>query len=713
MLKYNLIIGLFLLVIPLYSQQSESGIPYSIDYNLSPLRQFDQLPLFSKEMKAKSLEASRLKPAKFAHVFELNYSPENSGVWNTTSDGSRVWRLGIVSTGAYSLNAVFTRFKLLPEVKLYLYSPGYKHILGAFTAKNNIPPEVLAISPVEGDSLIVELNIPSNKQLYGALLLGKVGHDYTGILHSSPLKVGMQGQSGSCNVDINCNEGIAWQREKYAVCKLIINASDLCTGTLINNTAKDKTWYILTANHCIDTAQLASATVVYFDYEHPVCGGQNKWLEKSMAGTELMATTKHLDFSLIRLFWSPPFNYKPYLAGWDRTINPPLSSATIHHPWGDYKKISLDYNAATTGDFGEGYDVNSHWVIGKWEIGTTERGSSGAALFNQKHLIVGDLSGGDASCVLSVNDYFQKISRSWADYPTWKNQLKHWLDPVSSDSMSILGLDPYAEEKASCDTFWNIGGTESRVLLKSGLTWGCYSGHSSAGYTQFAERFDLGGTLKIPGFYIHVANAYNASPLSYITINLWKDGTVPGKLITSRSIYLTDLVKNKANFLEFDSVIFTSGPVYLGYSVNYSASQDTFAVYQADNRGSSGSSSFYVYKDGTWSNISSVTSPQIYSSLAIGLISCSALNGTSVAEAPKIKVFPNPVSSEEFYISGMFSKDARLAIFNTLGRAIPVRFVSGENQIRVYTGSLADGFYIIKLMDGNRVFTSKILIINR
>ena len=122
----------------------------------------------------------------------------------------------------------------------------------------------------------------------------------------------------------------------------------------------------------------------YFDYESPYCNGPDGNSLKSISGSSLIATTdNNLDFALVELTAEPPFNYRPYFTGWNNTNIPPDNSFSIHHPLGDVKKIAIDVDQATTDDYGEGYDVNTHWLIGDWETGTTEKGSSGAPLFNQ------------------------------------------------------------------------------------------------------------------------------------------------------------------------------------------------------------------------------------------------------------------------------------------------------------------------------------------
>jgi PKD repeat protein len=162
----------------------------------------------------------------------------------------------------------------------------------------------------------------------------------------------------------------------------------------------------------------------------------------------LLATTSKVDFSLVQLSSSPPQVYEPFYSGWDRRVVSYLDTVTcIHHPNGSVKKISKSFRRVVTADFGGGYDANTHWKISTWDVGTTEPGSSGSPLFNADHRIVGDLTGGDATCTYNFNDYFQKLSVSWDRYPDSSNQLKYWLDPEQTGALVINGYDPFSGGK--------------------------------------------------------------------------------------------------------------------------------------------------------------------------------------------------------------------------------------------------------------------------
>jgi hypothetical protein len=89
--------------------------------------------------------------------------------------------------------------------------------------------------------------------------------------------------------------------------------------------------------------------------------------------------------------------------------------------------------------------AQAFWRVVNWETGTTEGGSSGSPLFNQNQLIVGNLTGGQADCVNSVNDYYSKLYVGWDHYAATAQQLKHWLDPINSGVTNLPGFDPFGK----------------------------------------------------------------------------------------------------------------------------------------------------------------------------------------------------------------------------------------------------------------------------
>ncbi len=87
------------------------------------VNRFDQiltLPSFDFEkLKQEDLKNSDvLKPYRFGKDFDTNISLAN-GAWKEVSNG-RIWSMSFRSTNAYSLNFVFSDFKLAEGAKLYI-----------------------------------------------------------------------------------------------------------------------------------------------------------------------------------------------------------------------------------------------------------------------------------------------------------------------------------------------------------------------------------------------------------------------------------------------------------------------------------------------------------------------------------------------------------------------------------------------------------------
>ncbi|MCF8379651.1 MAG: T9SS type A sorting domain-containing protein [Bacteroidales bacterium] len=443
----------------LYSQISRGGKPMWPDSKKS--KSVYQIPheAVSRAIQQEFTDEDLIygkKPFRVGVDYNLNISPETEGEWITLPDGLRLWRMEFYSEGALGLNLYFDTFKLNEEAVIFLYTPDGKNVLGGFNYLTNKKNGILPTAFLPGDRLVLELQVKAGYD-YGVLNIGSISHAYVDIFGASQ-KDGYFGKSGDCEIDINCPTGYDWQVIKNAVCRIVFKKNgsftELCTGSLINNTLQDESPYVYGANHCISRALEAGNAVFYFGLESEDCNGTDPFPSGAwnftISSSELLATSDSLDFSLLKLSEKVPDSYYPYYAGWTIADTPPDNATTIHHPQGDVKKISRDYDNALI-DYQEvnppswlssGSIPSAFWRIEKWEEGATEGGSSGAPLFNSQKLIVGNLTGGDAYCGYPYNDYFSKFHLDWDYYSNPANQLKYWLDPVKSGVLSLEGMDP-------------------------------------------------------------------------------------------------------------------------------------------------------------------------------------------------------------------------------------------------------------------------------
>jgi hypothetical protein len=488
----NYIISLSVILIislNLKAQNQEFRQPYSTltqivtDIPLIEMPHFDISQLLEEDK-----NEIFLKPFRFAKLFEVELNSVENGVWYQDEDYN-IWFLSIKSKNAFSLSLTFNDFELPENSKLFVYNKDKSVIVGALTSANNNENKTLTIQHIPGDEIIVEYVEPENVAFKAKLNISNVSHDYRDIF-----KIQNDKGSGSCEVNINCEEGNNWQTMKKSVVKFTYNekkSTYLCTGTLITNTALNSTPYLLTAEHCVHDQEVANSTVFYFNYEAENCTGIYGNENQTMSGATLIATGNVLDFSLLLLSSVPPESYTPYYAGWDVGYEIPAKTYCIHHPAGDLKKISIDEDSPVTGDF-DGYTYNSHWQILNWETGTTEGGSSGSPLFNSEQRIVGTLTGGEANCSNSVNDYFQKISFSWNNDTTSAKQLKHWLDPNNTNLESLYSYNPFYG--LGLDSPKNFTATVSEVNDVE-LNWGApekegnFKSDNFESYSDFSLNF--------------------------------------------------------------------------------------------------------------------------------------------------------------------------------------------------------------------------------
>ncbi len=383
-------------------------------------------------------QQSKTVPLRFGKDFLVQLNLSNSGVWETLSNNDRIWRLKIEAKNAKSLNFIFNDFYMPEGGKFFIYNTEKSYVIGAFTALNNKPHRKFSTAPVKGSTVILEYYEPQNVKNQGRLEVSSIIHAYRDMFATADDYIQSLdksfGSSGNCNVDVNCAAGTNWQDEKRSVAMILTDGNTRwCSGAMVNNTAQDTTPYFLTADHCADGNE--ATWIFIFDYESPTCGGGDGNLTKSISGSSIRAVYAHTDMLLLELSNKPPDNYLVYYAGWDYSGLPSTTSAAIHHPSGDVKKISIDANSSVNG---QNYNTE-HWRIQNWEVGTTEGGSSGSPLFDQNHRIIGQLHGGLAACNNNSYDEFGKFSDSWLGGGTNASQLKPWLNPTNSSNLTLDG----------------------------------------------------------------------------------------------------------------------------------------------------------------------------------------------------------------------------------------------------------------------------------
>lgn len=459
-----------------YAQISEGGTPVSFQYQNTLKSDLPtiQIPVDFSVEDMKTVDAwqvSQGAPLKVSKLIQTDLSIDNAGNWITLPGGEKIWQLRLQAKNAIALMLYYKEFYIPEGGRLFIYNADKSHVIGAFTHANSVTSK-FATEFVAGDDIILEYEAATNGEK-PRIYIDEVGYGYNHLFVSNRFKDTEEELSGPCMVNINCEEGDEWQNQGKGVCRMIEkigNYAFLCSGSLVNNTAKDKKPYILSAFHCTEDLEHNTSTskddynqwLFYFHFEHSGCNNTSPIQNyKTMVGCSKVVSIpieKGSDGLLLLLNRSIPESYDVYFNGWDRTNNISLSGVGIHHPGGDYKKISTYGNhlpsSATwqNSDSNEKGTTNAHWNIIFDETpnghGVTEGGSSGSPIFNQNKLIIGTLSGGNSSCEdpEGINLY-GKLFYHWDKYSQADTgRMDKWLDPTGSGVTLLNGMSQSGKE---------------------------------------------------------------------------------------------------------------------------------------------------------------------------------------------------------------------------------------------------------------------------
>lgn len=402
-------------------------------------------------------------PPRFGYQHKVDYNLTNSGTWQELSNGDKLWRLNVVCPNALSINICYDKFWIPDGGKLFVYSKDKSHTIGAFTSRNNKGDKKnirgFATGLIYGNDIILEYYQPKEVTDNAIISIEYVVHGYRYI----NLNMKSLGDSGNCMVNVNCEEGLDWQKEKKAVALILVNGNRYCTGSLINTSDLDMKPYLLTADHCLgdwanhyikydaETLPDLDHYSFYWNYEAPGCANTTiEPLHISTSGATILANNSYSDFALLRLSEDPMdlSNYTPYYAGWDCSGFAGDPGVCIHHPAGDIKKISTVKDVPESCHWISSLqDPNSHWRV-TWRAtlnghGSTQGGSSGSPLFNSEHHVIGQLHGGHyEECSPNNRSLYGKYSVSWTGNSNNSiyRRLNCWIDPLNTGIQKIDGL---------------------------------------------------------------------------------------------------------------------------------------------------------------------------------------------------------------------------------------------------------------------------------
>ena len=353
-------------------------------------------------------------------------------------NGIYTFLLDIRSEGAYGIGVIFDDFYMSDNSTLFMYDNERTMFTGSFTSANNKDSYIFPTSPVKGDHIILELNVPEEELAITRLNIGTVIHDYQDIM--GYFSDSSQSTREDCNTNVACPESEGFEDQINGAIRVSMGGG-LCSASVVNNTANDRTPYVLFADHCVSGS--ASGYVFYFNYQASTCNGTSGSQNQTISGSTLLASAdinSGPDFALLRLTSDIPDSYNPYYVGWSKVSSSPQESVGIHHPGGGIKKITKE---------GSNVNANGYFWEFQYNDGRVIPGSSGSPFFDQNKRQVGIASyiytnycnpSPDCYCDQQYNHGYGRFDLSW------DLGLRQYLDPLNLgvdfiDGIGISGIN--------------------------------------------------------------------------------------------------------------------------------------------------------------------------------------------------------------------------------------------------------------------------------
>lgn len=363
--------------------------------------------------------------------------------WQPRSSGGFAAATSFRSEGAASVRIGLLVQRLPDEATVRVFAPGGAD-LAAFSGAQirsmlsgqDAAGRTFWMPAVGGPEAVLEIALPAGVATSQVeVAVPQLSHLWVDLARGSDsiLKIG---ESDTCHIDASCEA--SYQDESRAIARMeFVSGGDsfLCTGTLMADVGATGTPWFLSANHCISDQASASSLTTYWFYRSASCNSRtlNPGATRLTGGAQLLYATANTDTAFLRLVQPPPAGalFAGSLLG-----APPVGSAVIslHHPLGDMLKFSegslLGYSNCSenaAGDVTCGSAGDRYFSV-RWSRGTTQRGSSGSALFSNVgtgSYVSGHLYAGLASCQRSGDaDYYGRF-----DIP-YRSALYQWLGNV-------------------------------------------------------------------------------------------------------------------------------------------------------------------------------------------------------------------------------------------------------------------------------------------
>jgi hypothetical protein len=422
----------------------------------------------------------------FDQPIVVNRSAVPAAEWTVLSNGWRSWSAEITSEGALGQRLHLENVALPQNARVLIYDPANPAAAPAVVSAQDVAGRHdVWVETVFAERVRLECQVPPGADLSGVTFtVSELSHIYQVPSFATNTKEA----AGTCNLDVTCYPAYAQDASGVAHMEFVDGGNTyFCTGCLLASSDVSKD-YFLSAHHCITSQTVASTVELFWFYQTSVCNGPAPSLTNApttTGGGDLLAGSAVSDFAFLRLRHAVPAN--AWHLAW--TTNQPALNAPvtgIHHPSGDYKRIS----------FGKVIDSDSDFWAVQWSSGVTEPGSSGSPLLNANHEVLGQLNGGfngpGSSCSSpSAPDQYGRFDVTYKSIRPWLggsgSQTNGFVPPRGT--YNGLFSDPTNGVSQDSSGFFTITTT----------TRGTFSGRLQLGAGRYSMRgkFDGGGNAEV------------------------------------------------------------------------------------------------------------------------------------------------------------------------------------------------------------------------
>ncbi|HEX6084862.1 MAG TPA: serine protease [Thermoanaerobaculia bacterium] len=203
-------------------------------------------------------------------------------------------------------------------------------------------------------------------------------------------------QASACLEDVACPaaslafDAVLDASRAIAYLRFVRNGRpEVCTGALVSDAAGSRTPYLVTARHCIDSAETAAAVEIIWDLRSASCGSNRMASYTRTYGAELLVASEETDVALLKLKSVPPG--RVFLGIDTRPLEPGTPVHRVSHAGG----LSQTFVAGVVEESGWTCPraPRRSFVYSKPTAGGIATGSSGAPLLARGLYVVGQLLG--------------------------------------------------------------------------------------------------------------------------------------------------------------------------------------------------------------------------------------------------------------------------------------------------------------------------------